>query len=409
MPSKPSSADNSNTFDSLSHSQSHSHSVQPHRPGYDAQGNRLSDVLPPASPPRFHRQLRRVQSLKLKPSLQSFFPLPPVTEVVPADEGISEERVGSVESSKAHIVSGPQTSAAHRAVHALDWDFAQPGDRTSARVEQAASLGAVNHQHHHHQQEQEQNHQHHHHRKTEKEDYPPQDTHPAHRSDVNDMSHSHSSSMPSVFDDRGFDINQGEEEDMDEHYTDPTTPGGDPTSYDLKPPPPSQPLSNIELLADRLFSVDHLKLIIKDHTLHTRFASFLSKYRPHASQALQRYLEAQKAVAAVEYANAIAEHLVPGAVAALLEDGFEDSSRMAVDELINDALPGFITHRLVQIVTDTLVKEITGQNTPIMRELVAGLAEVYCLSDPSLPDNPIVYASEGMARVRRMQKNVANR
>lgn len=39
-------------------------------------------------------------------------------------------------------------------------------------------------------------------------------------------------------------------------------------------------------------------------------------------------------------------------------------------------------------------QEITGQGTPVMRELVNGLAEVYCLSDPSLPDNPIVYASE---------------
>lgn len=30
-----------------------------------------------------------------------------------------------------------------------------------------------------------------------------------------------------------------------------------------------------------------------------------------------------------------------------------------------------------------------------MRELVQGLVEVYCLTDPSLPDNLIVYASEG--------------
>jgi hypothetical protein len=32
-----------------------------------------------------------------------------------------------------------------------------------------------------------------------------------------------------------------------------------------------------------------------------------------------------------------------------------------------------------------------------MRELIPSLAEVYCISDPSLPDNPIVYASEGTA------------
>ncbi|KAI7042315.1 hypothetical protein KC352_g46504, partial [Hortaea werneckii] len=29
-----------------------------------------------------------------------------------------------------------------------------------------------------------------------------------------------------------------------------------------------------------------------------------------------------------------------------------------------------------------------------MRELIPSLAEVYCVTDPSLPDNPIVYASE---------------
>ena len=372
MPSKSSSID----LDSHSQSHTHTHTVQPHRPGYDAQGNRLSDLLLPASPPPSHRQLRRVQSLKLKSSLTSFFPLPPVTEAEPVrtEEETSEECLGSVKSSKAHIVSVPQTSAAHRAVHALDFDFAQPVEHSSPRVKQSASPGALGHRHHHQDHHQEQNHH-----PRNQEDYlipEEQDIYPANRIEVHNMSHSHSSSMPSVFDDRGFDINQGEEEDMDEHYTDPTTPG-DPTSYDLKAPPPSQPLSNIELLAERLFSVDHLKLIIKDHTLHTRFASFLSKYRPHASQALQRYLEAQKAVAAVEYANAIAEKLSPGAIAALLEDGFEESSRTAVDELINDALPGFITHRLVQIVTDTLVKEITGQNTPIMRELVAGLSLIH--------------------------------
>lgn len=37
-----------------------------------------------------------------------------------------------------------------------------------------------------------------------------------------------------------------------------------------------------------------------------------------------------------------------------------------------------------------------GQNTPIMREMIPSLAEVYCITDPSLPDNPIVYASQGV-------------
>ena len=87
-----------------------------------------------------------------------------------------------------------------------------------------------------------------------------------------------------------------------------------------------------------------------------------------------------------------------GATAAVLDTEFEMSAEDTIDELVNNALPAWVTHRLVQLVTETLVKEITGQNTPIMRELVAGLAEVYCLTDPSLPDNPIVYASEEFFR-----------
>lgn len=49
---------------------------------------------------------------------------------------------------------------------------------------------------------------------------------------------------------------------------------------------------------------------------------------------------------------------------------------------------------MVRVVTDCLVKEITDCSAPITRELVEGLAEAYCLTDPSLPDSPIVYASE---------------
>ena len=176
MPSRSSSTD---IIDPHSHSHSHTHTVQLHRPGYDAQGNRLNNLLLPASPPRFHYQLRRVQSLKLKSSLQSFFPLPPVKEAEPAaaKEETSEERLGSVKSSKAHIVSAPQTSAAHCAVHALEWDSAQSVEHSSPRVEQSTSLGALVQRHHHHQREQ---HRHHHHRNQEDCSLPEkQDTHPS--------------------------------------------------------------------------------------------------------------------------------------------------------------------------------------------------------------------------------------
>ena len=211
------------------------------------------------------------------------------------------------------------------------------------------------------------------------------------------MDPSGSESQESIFDDGANGRSHPQE-----HLTDPTQPtsreaSGDeqPGSYDLRPPPPSAPLSNIELLSERLFSVDHIRLLLRDPHLFSRFSGFLNKYRPQSANLLQRFVDAQKAVSAVEYANAIARTLGRGSVAADLDPGFEKLAGTAIEDLVNDTLPAYVTHRLVQLVTETLVKEITGQNTPIMRELVHGLAEVYCLSDPSLPDNPIVYASEG--------------
>ena len=175
-------------------------------------------------------------------------------------------------------------------------------------------------------------------------------------------------------------------------------------SFDLAPPPPKETTKRIDWLAERVFSDDHLRIIIRDQTQIKRFTTFLTRYKPHAVPVLNRYLETQKAIKAVEYANAIAETLsqlpsdhssfIPCS-AAILDGRFEARSRRAFDSLLHDALPAWITHSLVQVVTEVMVKEITGNSLPLLRNLIGGLAEVFCLSDPSLPDNPIVYASEG--------------
>lgn len=148
---------------------------------------------------------------------------------------------------------------------------------------------------------------------------------------------------------------------------------GEPNAYDLKPPPPTISRANAELLSDSLFSVDHLNLILRDPTLSLRFTTFLNKFRPLATPILVRYLESQKAIAAIRYANAIAEQITSLAhsssrTAAILDPKFESRSRRAVDELVSDALPAYITYRLTHVVTECLVKEITGNNAPIMRE-----------------------------------------
>ena len=174
--------------------------------------------------------------------------------------------------------------------------------------------------------------------------------------------------------------------------------------FDLAPPPPNRDLTTIDGLSERLFSEDHLYLILRDPTHFMRFTSFVNRQRPQTAPMLKRYLETQKAIKAIEYANAVAQTIqalpqdhsgfVPCA-AGMLDGRFEARSKRAFEALVNDGLSSYVTRVLVDAVTDTMVKEITGNTIPVMRELVGGLAEVFCLTDPSIKDNPIVYASDG--------------
>ncbi|KAL9065989.1 MAG: hypothetical protein Q9157_007286, partial [Trypethelium eluteriae] len=210
------------------------------------------------------------------------------------------------------------------------------------------------------------------------------------------------SDTPSSIFDQDNALGDPLDEVKDPAPTDPTTqdlsPADEIQSYDLKPPPPSVSQSNVEALSERLFSSDHLKAILQDPTQASRFNAFLRNYRPQDEPILARFLESQKATKAVEYANAVAHSMGPSLghdqIAAHLDSQFEARSRRTEEEVVEEALPAYITYRLVQLVTECLVKEITGNNAPIMREMVSGLAEVYCLSDPSVADNPLVYASE---------------
>ncbi|PPJ56411.1 hypothetical protein CBER1_00747 [Cercospora berteroae] len=186
-------------------------------------------------------------------------------------------------------------------------------------------------------------------------------------------------------------------------------------SYNLKPPPPIRPhqLNNeLEALSERFFSADHLDLILKDHALTVRFKQFLKTYRPAYIDVLKDYIEAKKAIAAIEYANAVANRLQSPATysplrTARLDERFETQAKQKEQTLVEDALPAYLTHRLVCLVTDTLVKEITGNSAPIMHELIPSLAEVYCISDPSVQDNPIVYGSEEFYNITQYTKEFA--
>lgn len=195
----------------------------------------------------------------------------------------------------------------------------------------------------------------------------------------------------------------GEESSNKGTSPDPRYSTADP-NFDLRPPPPNKPVKFLDTLSEQLFSGDHLNVILRDPSFFLRFTAFLNRYKPHSAPVLVRYLEAQKAMKAVEYANALAQTVKPfpgdppshtPCPAASIDPRFEARAKKAFGMLVTEALPAYITHAFVRVVTESMVREITGTTMPVMRELVGGLAEVFCLSDPSMKDNPIVYASEG--------------
>lgn len=182
----------------------------------------------------------------------------------------------------------------------------------------------------------------------------------------------------------------------------------DPRSFDLVVPAEEHgPGFSLEKRSEELFCREHLETIFADPPLLLRFTSFLSTFRPHSVPLLIYYLDALKALRAINYANAIAEALepIPGfdftehPARATVNSVLEDKARQAFDALVRDDLPAYITHVFVQVVSVSIERRITGTLAPHLREASEGLAEVFCLSDPSRPDNPIVFASEGMVPV----------
>lgn len=156
-------------------------------------------------------------------------------------------------------------------------------------------------------------------------------------------------------------------------------------AYDLNPPPPTNTDRRAEEIAEQLFSVEHLNVILKDNAQLQRFTTFLMQYRAHCVPTLVRYLDSQKALKAIQYANALADQITQQpswptkASAASLDPRFEQLSQRALDDLVAEALPAYVTFNVVDVVTELLNKEIVGRNTPVMRELVRGQSDCVCI------------------------------
>ncbi|KAK3174401.1 hypothetical protein OEA41_001647 [Lepraria neglecta] len=178
-------------------------------------------------------------------------------------------------------------------------------------------------------------------------------------------------------------------------------------SFDLVAPPEGDSHAfSLEHRSEQLFSRGHLEIIFSHPSSLLRFTAFLSTHRPQAVPILIYYLDALKALKAIKYANAIAEALspIPGhhftanLAQPTINRELEDKAESAFAVLTREYLPAFITNLYIQFVSLSISQRITGTLAPHLREASEGLAEVFCLSDPSRPDNPIVFASEEFHR-----------
>jgi hypothetical protein len=139
----------------------------------------------------------------------------------------------------------------------------------------------------------------------------------------------------------------------------------DTQSYDLRPPTlPKRYSLGIENTVDILYGEQHLQNILKDKKLRHEFVTFLAQRLPSQMVHMVRLSENEKAIAAITYANAIAQAQRPmtgsqqPAVAAIISDQFVQDGQRTFGMLLAEGLPAYIAHVLTNEVMKYMEKQI---------------------------------------------------
>lgn len=156
-------------------------------------------------------------------------------------------------------------------------------------------------------------------------------------------------------------------------------------------------------LSDFLFSTQHLRLVLEDHNLFHAFESFLSLKKPESASLLSSYLSLTKALRSVEYADAVMAgvHIVgdngdiPKDKCVAMPWVIQDRIDRILDTLGNSGdFRAFIADVYAKMVSAALADRVTGKESSTTSDIADGLAEVFVLSDPARPDNPLVFTSD---------------
>ncbi|KAJ3497959.1 hypothetical protein NLG97_g1502 [Lecanicillium saksenae] len=159
--------------------------------------------------------------------------------------------------------------------------------------------------------------------------------------------------------------------------------------------------SKIETRAKQLFSEAHLQAILSHTSSLKHFIAFLQRHRAFSVVLLEYYFLLLKAIRAIDFSNAVSKKC-NSLDDVLQSHEFSETSNTANQELqdrkqqvlqilTRNELPSYITHTWIEVVSRS-VKHKVLETLP--DEGTEGLAEVFCLTDPSWPDNPIVFMSE---------------
>ncbi|OJJ95729.1 hypothetical protein ASPACDRAFT_35696, partial [Aspergillus aculeatus ATCC 16872] len=182
-------------------------------------------------------------------------------------------------------------------------------------------------------------------------------------------------------------------------------------SYDLIAPAASDdaaPLHSLERLADLMFSSEHMLSILNNPRYLARFREFLLEERPRSLALLTYYLTARKALLAIDYANALVRSVVDAPpvtiatpdpiVGQISHPVLYQRVTEALQALTAEELPAFITARCISLTSRVVEERVRGTLPPKFQGASDALAEVFCLTDPSRRDNPIIFASEEFHR-----------
>ncbi|KAE8356286.1 hypothetical protein BDV28DRAFT_145320 [Aspergillus coremiiformis] len=181
-------------------------------------------------------------------------------------------------------------------------------------------------------------------------------------------------------------------------------------SYDLIVPFDDSceaPLHSLERLADAMFSPEHMLSILNNPQYLAGFREFLLEERPRSLHLLTYYLNTRKALKAIEYANALVRSTVdvpPPAIAVSEQVGesvnpaLQRRVQAALQALTGEELPAFITSHCIKITSKVVEERVRGTLPRKFEGTSDALAEVFCLTDPSRRDNPIIFASEEFHR-----------